>query len=99
MCRGEEEAKNVLSQSEGIFKNNSIESLPIINYNFNEKTISQLLKNLDFSLSIGEAKKLIRGGGVKIDDEKVLEENLDISTFKQFKLSIGKKKHFLIKIK
>ena len=100
ICHGEEKARKAMDQAQSIFEGNSIDSLPKLEYNIqnDEKSIFQLIKNLGLASSGGEAKKLIRGGGVKINDEKVEDENLDISQFKEFKLSIGKKKHFLIKM-
>ncbi len=101
ICHGEEKAKKAMDQAQSIFEGNSIDSLPKLEYNIqnDEKSIFQLIKNLGLASSGGEAKKLIRGGGVKINDEKVEDENLDISKFKEFKLSVGKKKHYLIIIK
>ncbi len=101
LCHGEENAKKAMEQAESIFENNSIDNLPKLEYKIqnDEKSIFQLLKNLELALSGGEAKKLIRGGGVRINNEKVENENLDISQMKEFKLSVGKKKHFLIVIK
>ena len=101
ICHGEEKAKKAMDQAQSIFEGNSIDSLPKLEYNIqnDEKSIFQLIKNLGLASSGGEAKKLIRGGGVKINDEKVEDENLDISQFKEFKLSVGKKKHYLIIIK
>lgn len=100
LCHGEENAKKAMEQAESIFENNSIENLPITKYSIqnDEKSIFQLIKNLGLVSSGGEAKKLVRGGGVKIDDEKIEDENFDISQLKEFKLSVGKKKHFLISI-
>lgn len=101
ICHGEEKAKKAIDQAQSIFEGNSIDSLPKLEYNIqnDEKSIFQLIKNLGLASSGGEAKKLIRGGGVKINDEKVEDENLDISQFKEFKLSVGKKKHYLIIIR
>lgn len=101
ICHGEEKAKKAMDQAQSIFEGNSIDSLPKLEYNIqnDEKSIFQLIKNLGLASSGGEAKKLIRGGGVKINNEKVEDENLDISQFKEFKLSVGKKKHYLIIIR
>lgn len=100
ICHGEEKAKRATEQAQSIFENNSIDSLPKLEYKMenDEKAIFQMIKNLGLAPSGGEAKKLIRGGGVRINDEKVEDENLDISTLKEFKLSVGKKKHFLVRI-
>lgn len=101
ICHGEEKARKAMDQAQSIFEGNSIDSLPKLEYNIqnDEKSIFQLIKNLGLASSGGEAKKLIRGGGVKINDEKVEDENLDISKICEFKLSLGKKKHYLIIIK
>lgn len=101
ICHGEDKATQAMQQAQSIFENNSLDSLPKLEYKIenDEKLIYQLIKNLDLTTSFGEAKKLIRGGGVKINDEKLEDENLDISSLKEFKLSLGKKKHFLIIIK
>lgn len=98
ICHGEEKAKKAMDQAQSIFEGNSIDSLPKLEYNIqnDEKSIFQLIKNLGLASSGGEAKKLIRGGGVKINDEKVEDENLDISKIGEFKLSVGKKKHYWI---
>ena len=58
--------------------------------------LSTLLKDLSFTSSLGEARRLIQGNGVKINDNKV--EDLIIDNFDTFKLSIGKKKIVNIKI-
>ncbi len=54
--------------------------------------------------SKGEAKKLIEGGGAKVNDEKVVDAKMSINLFHikncgYVKLSSGKKHHLLIKIK
>jgi tyrosyl-tRNA synthetase len=96
LCHGEEKAMQASKQSEEIFKNKTNDSLPKLEYKSSEKMIFQILKNLELCSSSGEAKKLIRGDGIKINDEKVSDENLDMSKLGSFKLSIGRKKHFLI---
>ncbi len=48
----------------------------------------------------GEARRLIKGGGARIDDEKVTDENQPVTlseTSTPLKLSSGKKKHVLVK--
>jgi len=98
LCHGEDNANQALQQAKSIFEDNSKNALPIIKYSIEdgEKSIFQLIKKLGLTSSGSEAKKLIRGGGVKIDDKKIEDENLDISGMREFKLSLGKKKHFLI---
>ncbi len=65
--------------------------------------IAQLFKDAGLVESNGEAKKLIQGGGVRINDEKISDIGLIVNSshLKEgiIKLSAGKKKHALIKVK
>ncbi|MGM0422195.1 MAG: tyrosine--tRNA ligase [Pseudomonadota bacterium] len=62
-----------------------------------------LFKDAGLAASNGEARRLIKGGGAKVNDEKVSAEDQMI-TLKDFaandtmKLSAGKKRHALVKI-
>lgn len=98
VCHGEDVAMAALKQAEGIFEGTSIDILPKLEYKIQngESMIFHVMKNLNLTESNSEAKKLVRGGAIRIDNERIDDENLDISNMKQFKLSIGKKKHYLI---
>lgn len=53
--------------------------------------------------SRSEARKLVRGGGAKVNDARIDDENLvigvaDLTDDGFVKLSAGKKKHILVKI-
>lgn len=98
MCHGEKEAKEALEKSIEIFENKNSNSLEKIEYKLEiENTkLSTLIKNLGFTSSISEARRLIQGGGVKVNDIKVDDCVIDNLDF--FKLSVGKKKMFNIKI-
>jgi tyrosyl-tRNA synthetase len=54
------------------------------------KNILDLLVELDFAASKGEAKRLIQGGGVKIDNEKLSDINYTFE--KSVLLQAGKRK-------
>lgn len=63
---------------------------------------TELLLRAEMTASKGEAKKLIQGGGAKLNDEKVSDLNLVVTqahlTEDGFiKLSAGKKRHALVK--
>lgn len=73
-------------------------------------SITDLFCNSGLSESKSEAKKLIRGGGARINNEKIEDENLfvnssfmQVSPFddgeKYIKLSAGKKRHILVKVR
>ncbi len=66
-------------------------------------SVSQLFTEAGLTTSNGEAKKLIQGGGAKLNDEKIAEIGLMVNSTHMkdgvIKLSAGKKKHALVKIK
>lgn len=63
--------------------------------------VINMLVKANLVKSKGEARRLIRGGGVKVNDEKVLDEMAEVKIDKfddqgRLKISAGKKKHALI---
>ncbi len=63
----------------------------------NEKLISIIVKNKMVG-SNGDAKRMIKQGGVKIDDEKVTDLHLEIIPDKERVLKVGKRKFLRITI-
>lgn len=57
-----------------------------------EKNILDLITELKFTASRGEAKRLIQGGGVKIDGEKITDMGYTISFEESVVLQAGKRK-------
>jgi tyrosyl-tRNA synthetase len=55
-------------------------------------TIPQLLKKIDFVSSTSEAIRLISGGGVKINGERVEDQKKSISSMSEFTIQVGKRK-------
>ena len=110
LLHGEEETKKAVSTAKNIFeKKEGTTNLPVISYNNNELTegvpILECLTNNDYLLSSkGEARRLIRGLGVKINNKTVSDENMKINNSlfvneKRIKLSVGKKKHIILEKK
>lgn len=97
ICHGKKIAQECLERAKKIFEHGSIEDLEKLEYNIVGDSIVNMLKNLNVVASNGEARRLIQGGGVKIDDKKI-DENYKL-TKNDFKLSIGKKKFFRIIVK
>ena len=62
-----------------------------------EITIPQLLKQIKFVASTSEAMRLIRGGGVKIDGEKIDNIQNLITNPSSFIIQVGKRKFAHIK--
>ena len=57
-----------------------------------EITIPQLLKQIDYVASTSEAIRLISGGGIKIDGEKVDDPKKNIRNLNKFVIQVGKRK-------
>ena len=102
ICHGEAVANECLEKAKQIFENNSFEYLEVLEYKKqdNDILLYSMLKDLNLVESNGEAKRLIKGGSIKINDEKIADEFYKIpADLIDFKLSIGKKKHYRINIK
>ncbi len=107
MLHGKKAMNQAINTSKNIFQNKSSETnLPYIEYKNSEliKGVSILdcfIKNNYLVTSKSDARRLIRGGGAKLNDVTIVNENYKLTTkeFKQsnkIKLSAGKKKHILI---
>ena len=57
-----------------------------------------LLVKAGLAASNGEARRLIRGGGVRLDDVVVADEAALVTAKPEQKLSVGKKQHVLIRL-
>ena len=103
LCRNKEEALSISNAAANTFnKVMTDNTLPttIIN-NVNLKLIDAL-RLLEFVKSNGEARRLIKGNGARINDIVINEENYSLSK-KDFinsivKISSGKKKHGLLRV-
>ena len=106
MLHGEQEAKKCFEQARKIFlEKSSDEGLPefIIKKNdFKIKNLSDLIISEKLEISKNEIKRLIKNNGIKINNKKIQEDlqinQINLENKNYFKLSIGKKKHFKIKI-
>ncbi|MDR2778099.1 MAG: tyrosine--tRNA ligase [Rickettsiales bacterium] len=96
ICHGEKAARECLEKAEQIFEAGNDDYVEVREYKSDgdEVPLYAILRELNFAKSNGEAKRLIEGGGVRIDDEKIIDENyqITVATLKDFKLSVGKKK-------
>jgi len=104
LCRGEKEAKQASNAAINTFnKLQNDDTLP--NKTILEAKISIIdaLKVLDFAKSNGEARRLIRGNGARVNDVIINDEHFILSNnhFKDYKakISSGKKKHGLLVLK
>ena len=101
LCRSSEAAKKISTSSAKLFIKSEIdESLPSVKVTNSEISFIDALKVLNFLNTNGEARRLIRGNGARINDIVVNDENYTLSS-KDYengkaKISSGKKKHGLL---
>lgn len=97
MCHGEQAAINAAQTAKDTFTSGGMgDDLPEFAVNV-PITIIDLLKETGLCQSNGEARRLIKGGGAKINDKAVNDEALTIAANDfnagELKLSSGKKRH------
>ena len=98
-CHSESSAQEAEEKARSIFENSSFDNIDEINFKIDSKLIDTLTSNSTVS-SKSEAKRLIEGGGIKIDDDQINDINLTIDKSYNGKiLKIGKKKYFKIIVK
>lgn len=99
ICHGEKIAKEILQKTHEIFLNKNSDLFEEIQVTFNDQN-SKKLVDIIFESKITEsksdAKRLIEGKAVKINNQLVEDINHIISSDNNFELSIGKKKFYKI---
>ena len=101
LCRGEQAAAAAAETARKTFEEGAAGGdLPVIAFADN-LPLTEALVQLKLTASKGEAKRLIAQNGVKINDAAVSGENIVLTAADlkdgQIKLSVGKKKHGLVK--
>ena len=106
MCHGEKAAADAAETARKAFEEGaSAEGLPTVTFPRAQLQAGikafELFKNAGLASSGGEARKLIAGGGARINDEKVDSDQFlvtlaNLNADKVIKLSAGKKKHVLV---
>jgi tyrosyl-tRNA synthetase len=106
LCHGEENAKLAEETAVNLFEKGTLdEHLPTLELTRNEIaeiSIPEIYSKLELATSNGEAKRLIKAGGARMNDN-IIEETkhkLDLSDFvnNKIKISSGKKKHAIIRL-
>ena len=103
LCRSKEAADNISVSSANVFnKKESDETLPFVNIDNCQISLIDALRTLNFVQTNGEARRLIRGNGAKINDTVISDENYQLKMEdylnNSVKISSGKKKHGLLKL-
>ncbi|MGE4351090.1 MAG: tyrosine--tRNA ligase [Bdellovibrionales bacterium] len=102
MCHGEEAAQKAADTAKATFEGGGV-GADLPSYTLAQETpIIDVLVGLGFASSKGEARRLIEGGGVRLNDEPVKDITAtasasDLTTGNQARLSVGKKRHAVLK--
>ena len=97
MCRGAEAASAAAETARKTFEDGSAgEDLPVAVVQ-GETSLIDALVALDFVASKKEARRMIQGGGARVNGDVISDENMTISPdTAAVKISAGKKKHGLL---
>lgn len=107
ICHGRNAAELALATATKVFEEgNMASSLPTISIpaeRLASLPVYELLHEIGLATSKSEAKRLIRGGGVKVNDQVIQEENMNIDknlagNNQTIKITLGKKRHTLLKL-
>lgn len=108
LCHGLEAADDAMETARKVFEEGGVgTNLPVFYINPDDLSRGIAASELFFAASLteskSEAKKLIRGGGARLNDAKIEDENMQIQAHHMtkdgyIKLSSGKKRHILVKI-
>ena len=88
---GKEEAENAKKTSEDIFNGRFNGDMPSIKIEEEKINILDLLVKANITSSKSEAKRLVIQGGIKINEEKILDENYEVLFDNEIVLQKGKK--------
>ncbi len=99
LCRGEEAARAAGSTAAATFGDGGLGAdLPVLELPADGISIIDALIGIGFAASRGEAKRLISGGGARVDGAAVTDENHVIpASSSEVRLSSGKKKHGILR--
>jgi tyrosyl-tRNA synthetase len=99
MAHGENAAKDAGKTAQQTFEQGQAGGdLPVHNVDSLEISILDALIGIGFCASKGEAKRLVAGGGARINDEPIKDVGFTISLNDQdMNISAGKKKHGLLR--
>ncbi len=98
LCRGEEAEKAAESTASATFAGGGVGAdLPVFEIPAEGIGIVDALVGIGFAASKGEAKRLIAGGGARLDGVSISDEAFHISAQNELRISSGKKKHGILR--
>ncbi len=102
LVHGEEQAEDALRKTKAAFGGGNFEDMPLKEIPADSETVIDALVAVELCKSRGEARRLIEGGGVSINDDKISVSDLSLEKYKkagEFILHKGKKIHYRVILK
>ena len=100
ICRGEDASLKSAQIAEDTFEKSKINlNLPKVIINEENITLIEIVKMFNFCNTNGEVRRLVKGRGIKINDQIIDNDNIQfikVKNKKPIKISVGKKKHGLL---
>ena len=100
ICRGEDASLKSAQIAEDTFEKSKINlNLPKVIINAENITLIEIVKMFNFCNTNGEVRRLVKGRGIKINDQIIDNDNLKfikVENKNPIKISVGKKKHGLL---
>jgi tyrosyl-tRNA synthetase len=97
LCRGEDAAVQAAETARRTFEEGAAgDALPTHQLAEGSITAVDALVALGLAASKGEARRLIKGGGARVDGEKITDEAMQITVSAPVRLSSGKKHHGIL---
>ncbi len=98
LCRGEAAAQAAQATAETTFSDGGLGAvLPVLEMPAEGIAVVDALVAIGFAASRGEAKRLIAGGGARLDGSPITDEAAHIAGGTEQRLSAGKKKHGIVR--
>ena len=108
LCHGEKNATNAAKTASDTFDSGMIsEGLPQLDVsaqNLNAFSLLDAFVQLGLADSKGAVRRLIRGGGAKLNNQPIVDEEIilnidDFGQMKKLQISAGKKRHGVLNLK
>ena len=98
MCRGDAAAQTAEATAETTFAGGGLGAeLPVLELPADGISLVDALVRIGFAASRGEAKRLIAGGGARLDNVVITDESAQIGGGTEQRVSAGKKKHGILR--
>jgi tyrosyl-tRNA synthetase len=102
LAHGREAAEAAAETARKVFEQGGAEGLPVVEIQAAEFGAGMpafaLFARAGLAASNGEARRLIRGGGARLNDAVIADEGLLVEPASELKLSAGKKQHVVVRV-